>query len=329
MNNLKLIPKTYWQKAGAVALKKEFTSRVQFENDYLITKMTKEEMFESFKNKMLTKNGKPWESKFRPFLKQYNSLSKIKKILNETKEGKHRCEFCGRNVNEIEQESLLAGPFFVKSENFSNFYGGLKGIKKICRDCQFLGMMAVNASFYTRSKDSSSELLSYFFPEGKNLQKTYDLFTWIDELHCENSFRNIEFHSIVPVYSNEFFLLSFIELLTKTDRIYDCTFHILTSKISGRSASFIQKEFFKDNEYLKDIIEEMQKTDLSLKSVLDKFVLRSGKNFDTLPREKLSELILNKKDIENYLEFMLFKTKKPIKNLNKFIQIYNGNRKKD
>lgn len=324
MGITKLKVTNFWQQAGAIAIEKYANqAEVQITKNELILNIPKKIIFERAKVKdMLTINQKPWASHIRPFLKQYR-IEQLEKFFTDAEPGKNVCSYCGRQVKKLEVDSLVSNPFSVKANNFTNFYGFGSGFKSICEDCQFLGIMAPLALFFTTSITGRDRRISYVFPEGKDLEETLLIHNWMSRVGQKSALSNVKLSTkYYPSSPYETLLLTLYELYKDSGKLFEANYHVIQIHDQGNTSTVLVNDAFNSAQRLQLLFSEMEALGGDLSNFFNAFVINENGNISTELREKLSKNILKFHQPEEFLEMVVFKLGRPIKYLYEFIKAY-------
>ncbi|MGC9384686.1 MAG: hypothetical protein ACP5D6_08825 [Kosmotogaceae bacterium] len=320
---MRLNVENFWQKAGAIVVKNYGGNSVVITNNKLETALTKDQIFSRVLNDMLNKNDKPWEGHIRPFLKQYTKPGQLKRFLEETEPGEKTCSYCGRKVKKLDTESLITDPLSVKADNFMNFYGFGLGHKSVCSDCQFLGILAPLALFYTGTFQNQTNTYNYVLPESTTLEKTHKAYLWMREVESVNPLSNIKLScKFYPTLPYETLLLALKELFKRSGFIPNCKYHVFQIQVKGRSTDVLTNDVFNSADYLKEFFNEIEEAKGKLGILLDSFITRDNGGISTLLREKLSKKILKREDVESFIEMALFEIGRYVPGMNSFLKSY-------
>lgn len=302
MGITKLKVTNFWQQAGAIAIEKYANqAEVQITKNELILNIPKKIIFERAKVKdMLTINQKPWASHIRPFLKQYR-IEQLEKFFTDAEPGKNVCSYCGRQVKKLEVDSLVSNPFSVKANNFTNFYGFGSGFKSICEDCQFLGIMAPLALFFTTSITGRDRRISYVFPEGKDLEETLLIHNWMSRVGQKSALSNVKLSTkYYPSSPYETLLLTLYELYKDSGKLFEANYHVIQIHDQGNTSTVLVNDAFNSAQRLQLLFSEMEALGGDLSNFFNAFVINENGNISTELREKLSKNILKFLQLEDF-----------------------------
>ncbi|CCU84798.1 MULTISPECIES: hypothetical protein [Mesotoga] len=315
--------RSFWQMAGAVAIKR-YDADCTITENLFETQTPKKTIFENALKDMLNKNGKPWVPNLRPFLKQYTVLDKVSKILEENKIGSKVCSLCGSRVSTLEKLSMLGDPLSVKAENFQSFFSFGSGSGEVCLDCQFLGMMAGLALFYTSYKDGQDYVITYLFPESDTLESTYSTFLWMKDLHEPGSWRNLKVKArFYPQEPYETLILSLHTLFEKTRFIPRSSFKVMQVSNTGRNNSFLNFDSFERVEELTTFFENVETLGGDFSKFMDSLVIPGSPSADVSRREEISRMILSFKPLEERLQMIMFDFDYPVRSIYEVIVASN------
>lgn len=327
MSKTRLEVKNFWQKAGAVAICKYVNSAyVTINGNTLELKKPKKDVFNSIPDdELYTANGKPWASNIRPFIKQYPKPEGLNRFFDNVQPGKKYCSYCGRTVEKTDEDSMISNPFSVKANNFSNFYAYGYGYKTVCSDCQFLGMMAPLALFYTTSFSSNDKRITYIFPEGKTLEETLKIHNWMDSVGSKSAYSNIKLSTkFYPSQPYETLLMTLYELFKKSRMLFDATYHLIQISDQGRTTTVLVNDSFDSVKRLQNLFKKLESLGGQLNDFLDSFIYKEEGKLITEIRERLSQKILKFNDLERFIEMSIFKLDYPVKYLYEFMRSYSN-----
>jgi len=320
---MKILTRNFWQQAGAIAIRK-FAPDALIRGDTFETSSTKKEILARALPELLNKNGKPWAPSVRPFLKQYNQIEKLDKFLQDKKPGSKVCSFCNSRVSTLEKLSLLADPLAVKAENFQSFFSHGSGSGEICLDCLFLGIMSGLALFYTSYREGQEYVITYLFPQGKDLEETDKIYRWMKDISEAGGWSNMKVRAkFFPVKPFESLILVLHTLFEKTRFIPRAIYRTMQVSNNGNTNTFLSFNSFESVDELMELLKTGESLGGDFSAFMDSFVVIKQPLVDTSRREEMARMILTFKPIEERLQFMIFELERSIRYLYEMIVATN------
>jgi hypothetical protein len=274
------------------------------------------------------------------------------KASSEPKKLKGYCYFCGHPSDSLEEATQTTFPLITGTSGVLSFNSMAQTPEKVCWKCSFLGkFVPVNGFYYTSGDD-----IFAFFPYSSSLEKMLDVFEPLHEAEYQdpNYYRNFDnilegyfYHTFEVTFSFLYTLYKKVLLHQKGEekptvldweRFYDLTvnkapleFYTMHARKEGNTFSVKTLWPFRETVYFYRLLDQVEKSGISMKEVMRLLVDFQQKNENTtLMRNRICERILKKKSILDQVEIFVYRAEKNyIKPIVDFLLIYEPEVRKD
>lgn len=249
----------------------------------------------------------------------------------QQKGNNNKCAFCGRDGADTNIHSNNY-PFMVPAKNWSNFFSNQSLELKMCSVCEISSLFAATRIFYNWNQINKTFFIA--IPHDSNLEGIRDFWDSIKgciELKTLRDNSNIFSDGYKYKYLNETILAFSYQLydsFKKAKRADELlqkaslkNWHFFLGVKGGQLLSFKNYGRLDELHRLFNLFSELEKNELNFYQIFSNLAIKTGKNWNNLYRESLSQGIIRNTSINEAAESFIWK--KNIDNFAEFIKLYN------